>query len=74
MMLIVNDSVYMMNRKQLKDVLKIASKQVPCGIYAVEKDDICELKKDKFDNSDSLSNAVKEYKDKDFKVMYNNGK
>lgn len=74
MRLIVNDSVYMMNRKQLKGVLKIASKQVPCGIYAVEKDDICELKKDKFDNSDSLRNAVQQYKDKGFKVMYNNGR
>lgn len=74
MRVIVNNSIYGMNRKQLRGLLKIASKQVPFGIYAVEKDDICELKNDKFDNIDVLKKSIKEYKSRGFKVMYNSNK
>nr|DAH59503.1 MAG TPA: hypothetical protein [Caudoviricetes sp.] len=71
MKLIVGNSVYEMKTKQLKAVLHVASKQVPFGIYAVKKDGICELRKDKFDTKFKLQKAVKEYAENGFKVYYN---
>lgn len=71
MKVIVNESVYEMRRKEYKGVLKVASKQIPCGIYAVEKDGICELRKDTFDSKEELKKAVAEYVAKGFKVHYN---
>lgn len=71
MNVIIEKNVYGMNRKQLRGVLKIASGLIPVGIYAVQKDDVCELRKDKFDNSEELKKAVVAYKEKGFKVYYN---
>ena len=71
MRVLLNDRLYDMNRKQLRGVLKAASSLMPFGIYAVQKDDVCELHKDKFDNSEELKKAVVAYKDKGFKVYYN---
>ena len=71
MKVIIGKSVYEMNRKQLRGVLKSASSLIPFGIYAVQKGDVCELRKDEFDNADELKNAVGAYKEKGFKVYYN---
>ena len=71
MKVIIGKAVYEMNRKQLRGVLKAASSLIPFGIYAVQKDDVCELHKDEFDNADELENAVGAYKEKGFKVYYN---
>lgn len=71
MKVIVNETVYEMGRKEYKGILKVASGQIPFGIYAVEKDGICELRKDTFDNKDELKKAVAEYAAKGFKVHYN---
>lgn len=71
MKVIVNDSVYEMGRKEYKGVLKFASKQILFGIYAVEKDGICELRKDTFDSKEELKKAVAEYAAKGFKMHYN---
>jgi len=68
---IANESIYEMGRKEYRGVLKAASKQIPCGIYAVEKDGICELRKDTFDSKEELKKAVAEYAAKGFKVYYN---
>lgn len=72
MKVIIGKSVYEMNRKQLRGVLKAASSLIPFGIYAVQKDDVCELRKDKFENAEELKKAVVAYKEKGFKV-YSNG-
>ena len=72
MNVIIGETLYGMNRKQLRGVLKAASSLIPFGIYAVQKDDVCELRKDKFDNSEELKKAVGVYKEKGFKV-YSNG-
>ena len=72
MKVIIGKSVYEMNRKQLRGVLKVASGLIPFGIYAVQKDDVCELRKDKFDNAEGLKKAVGAYKENGFKV-YSNG-
>ena len=71
MNVIIGETLYGINRKQLRGVLKAASSLIPCGIYAVQKDDVCELRKDKFDNAEELKKAVVAYKEKGFKVYYN---
>ena len=71
MNVIIGKSVYEMNRKQLRGVLEAASSLIPFGIYAVQKADVCELRKDKFDNADGLKKAVGAYKENGFKVYYN---
>lgn len=71
MNVIIEKNVYGMNRKQLRGVLKAASSLIPFGIYAVQKDDVCELHKDEFENAEELKKAVVAYKEKGFKVYYN---
>ena len=71
MNVIIGETLYEMNRKQLRGVLKAASSLMPFGIYAVQKDDVCELRNDKFDNAEELKKAVWAYKEKGFKVYYN---
>ena len=71
MKVIIGRSVYKMNRKQLRGVLEAASSLIPFGIYAVQKDNVCELRKDEFENAEELKKAVGVYKEKGFKVYYN---
>ena len=71
MKVIVNNNLYQMARKQLNSVLDIAKGQIPFGIYALEKDGICELRKDKFESEEELKEAVSEHEAKGFKVLYN---
>lgn len=71
MKVIIGKSVYEMNRKQLRGVLKAASGLMPFGIYAVQKDDVCELRKDEFENSEELKKAAGAYKGNGFNVYYN---
>lgn len=71
MKVLVNESLYKMGRKEYKVVLKVASEQIPCGIYAVEKEGICELRKDTFNGKEELKKSVAEYAAKGFKVHYN---
>ena len=37
----------------------------------MQKDDVCELRKDEFENAEELKKAVGVYKEKGFKVYYN---
>ena len=71
MKVIIGKAVYEMNRKQLRGVLEAASSLIPFGIYAVQKDNVCELRKDEFENAEELKKAVGAYKEKGFKVYYN---
>ena len=71
MNVIIGETLYGMNRKQLRGVLKAASSLIPFGIYAVQKDNVCELRKDEFENAEELKKAVVAYKEKGFKVYYN---
>lgn len=71
MKVIIGKSVYEMNRKQLRGVLKAASSLIPFGIYAVQKDDVCELRKNEFDNLEEMKKAVGAYKGNGFNVYYN---
>lgn len=71
MRVILNDTLYGMTRKQFRGTLKVASKAIPFGIYAIEKDGICELKKEKYENLDDLRKQVAEYTVNGFRVYYN---
>ena len=71
MKVIIGKAVYEMNRKQLRGVLEAASSLIPFGIYAVQKADVCELRKDEFDNAEGLKKAVGAYKENGFKAYYN---
>ena len=71
MKVIIGQSAYEMTAQQLSGVLKVASKQVPFGIYAVKKGRICELHNDKFDSKEDLLAEVARYSQKGFKVYYN---
>lgn len=71
MKVIIGQSAYEMTAQQLNRVLKVASKQVPFGIYAVKKGRICELHNDKFDSKEDLLANVEKYSMKGFKVYYN---
>ena len=71
MNVIIEETLYGMNRKQLRGVLEAASSLIQFGIYAVQKDNVCELRKDEFENAEELKKAVVAYKDKGFKVYYN---
>ena len=71
MKVIIGQSAYEMTAQQLAGVLKVTSKQVPLGIYAVKKGRICELHNDKFDSKEDLLDNVSKYEKKGFKVYYN---
>lgn len=67
----VGDSLYEMGNEQFKGVLKIASKAIPFGIYAVSKKGIAILLKETYSNHEDLKKAVSDYAMKGFKVYYN---
>lgn len=71
MKVIVDGSVFEVNEKIYRSCLKVGSIAVTCGIYAIEKDGLCEMRKDKFDNLKKMRKQVGEYTAKGFKVYYN---
>lgn len=71
MKVILENSLYEMNRKQFLAVLEVAKKAVKRGIYVIEKDGLAEMKKDTFDSKEELRKAVAEYESKGFNVYYN---
>ena len=67
----VGDSLYEMGNEQFKGVLKIASKAIPFGIYAISKKGIAILLKETYSTHEELKKAVSGYAMKGFKVYYN---
>lgn len=67
----VGDSLYEMGDEQFKGVLKIASKEIPFGIYAIRKKDVAILLKEAYSTHEELKKAVSGYAMKGFKVYYN---
>lgn len=65
--------MYRMNRQEYKRLLKIASEQVPFGIYAVEKGDYAELQNLKCRSITQLKEYTRQFKANGFKVMSNKG-
>lgn len=67
----VANRIYRMNRKEYQGLLKIASEQVPFGVYAVEKGDYAELRNDKLQSITKLKEYTRKLKAQGFKVFAN---
>lgn len=71
MRVLINGNVYEVGRKAFRGVLDIAKKSVPHGIYAVSKDDFCEMKKETFRDQEEMNKAIVAYQKQGFKVYFN---
>lgn len=67
----VMNKMYKMNKKEYEGLLKVASDQVPFGIYAVEKQEYAELRNDKCDSITQLKNLTRQFKSQGFRVLSN---
>lgn len=71
MKVVIDTHIYEMTQNQAKKVLKVASKQMGSGIYAVEKDGVIDLKKEKYKTDTGLKAAMNKYRSMGFTVYYN---
>lgn len=69
----VMNRVYRMNRREYEGLLKIASEQVPFGIYAVERQDYAQLCRDKCESITQLKKQIRGFKEQGFQVHANYG-
>ena len=67
----VANRIYRLSRNEYQGLLKVASEQVPFGIYAVEKGDYAELRCDKCQSLTKLKELIRAYKQQGFKVLAN---
>ena len=58
--------LYQMNREEYQGLLKVASEQVPFGIYAIEKADYAELRDDRCESVTQLKRQIREYRKQGF--------
>ena len=69
----VGPRMYRMSRNEYQGMLQIAKEQVPMGIYAVEKADYAEFRRDKCESITKLKELTRQFKSQGFKV-WSNGK
>ena len=69
----VANRIYQMSRKEYQGLLKVAKEQVPMGIYAVEKADYAELRRDTCESITKLKELTRQFRQQGFKV-WSNGK
>lgn len=69
----VGKRIYQMSKSKFEGLLKVASEQVPFGVYAVSRRDYAELRCDKCKSITQLKQLTREYKAQGFKV-YANGR
>lgn len=60
-----------MGKKEYQGLLKVASEQVPFGIYAVEKNGYAELMNIKCDSITQLKRRIRDFKSQGWKVHQN---
>lgn len=60
-----------MPRDKYQGLLKIASEQVPFGIYAIEKGDYAELHNDRLNSMTELKDLRRKFKRAEYKVYAN---
>ena len=65
--------MYQMSQKEYQGLLRIASDQIPFGIYALEKKDYAELRADKCNSVAQLKSLTRQFKAQGYKV-YSNGR
>ena len=71
MKVIVGKRVYQMLKNKAMNLLRIASEQVPRGIYALEKDKIIEMRNDRCSSVTQVKNLKRQFKKAGFKVYAN---
>ena len=71
MQVLVGQRTYQMSKKEFEGLLKIASEQVPIGVYAIEKKDYAELRCDKCESITQLKSLIRKFKAQGFKVHSN---
>ncbi|WP_242996626.1 hypothetical protein [Lacrimispora amygdalina] len=62
---------YQMSQIEYQGLLKVASEQVPFGIYAVEKKGYAELRCDKCKSITQLKELTRQFKARGYKVLAN---
>lgn len=62
-----------MSQKEYQGLLKVASEQVPFGVYAVEKKNYAELRNDRCSSTAQLKALLRQFKAAGYKVHYNGG-
>ena len=65
--------VYRMSQEEYQGLLKMASDQVPFGVYAIEKKGYAELRNDKCKSRSQLKKLIREFKAQGFKALSNDG-
>lgn len=65
--------MYRMSQAEYQGLLKVASEQIPFGIYAIEKKDYAELRHDKSSSNTQLKRMTQQFKKQGHKV-YSNGR
>ena len=68
---VVNGRTYRMSRMEYQGLKRMASEQVPFGIYAVEKGNYAELRYDKCSSITQLKAMVRMFRTQGFKVCAN---
>ena len=71
MRVLINRNVYEVGRKAFRSILDIASESVSRGIYAVDKDGFCEMKKETFRTQEEMNKKIAEYQKYGFRVYFN---
>ncbi len=67
--------MYRMSRAEYQGLLKLASDQVPFGIYAIEKKEYAELRCDRCESTSQLKAMIRGFKAQGVtKILSNNGK
>ncbi len=69
----VMNRLYAMSKEEYKKVLKIASEQVPMGIYAIEKGDYAELMNLKCNSITQLKDKSRVYRQQGYRAYSNRG-
>ena len=60
-----------MSKSEYQGLLKVASEQVPFGVYAVEKKDYAELRNDKCESVTQLKKLIRAFRQEGYKVHAN---
>lgn len=66
----IGGKIYDMGRKQARGLLKVASKTIEHGIYAVEMNNVQFMLKEEYKDKLSLRKAIRGYNEKGFKVHW----
>lgn len=65
--------IYRMNREEYEGLLKVASEQVPKGIYAIEKGNYAELCNKQCTSITQIKRISRQFRSQGFKVYANGG-